>query len=132
MRKTSKFGKGGETTDKESEYEKSDKSKTRKLSMAEKALSYPARVAILGGAAAGKAADQALYNSGLMDKDNPRFSKETREGRGYEEAKKLGRKAIGLDSLEEPEGKKKGGKVGSASKRADGIAMRGKTRGMMR
>jgi hypothetical protein len=26
----------------------------------------------------------------------------------------------------------KGGKVGSASKRADGIAMRGKTRGMMR
>lgn len=27
---------------------------------------------------------------------------------------------------------KKGGKVGSASKRADGIAMRGKTRGMMR
>ena len=82
MRKTSKFGKGGETTDKESEYEKSDKSKTRKLSMAEKALSYPARVAILGGAVAGKAADQALYNSGLMDKDNPRFSKETREGRG--------------------------------------------------
>ena len=132
MRKTSKFGKGGETTDKESEYEKSDKSKTRKLSMAEKALSYPARVAILGGAAAGKAADQALYNSGLMDKDNPRFSKETREGRGYEEAKKLGRKAIGLDSLEEPEGKKKGGKVGSASKRADGIAKKGKTRGMMR
>ena len=27
---------------------------------------------------------------------------------------------------------KKGGSVGSASKRADGIAMRGKTRGMMR
>jgi hypothetical protein len=27
---------------------------------------------------------------------------------------------------------KKGGKVGSASKRGDGIAMRGKTRGMMR
>ena len=27
---------------------------------------------------------------------------------------------------------KRGGKVGSASKRADGIAMRGKTRGMMR
>ena len=26
----------------------------------------------------------------------------------------------------------KGGKVGSASKRADGIAQRGKTRGMMR
>ena len=27
---------------------------------------------------------------------------------------------------------KKGGKVGSASKRADGVAQRGKTRGMMR
>lgn len=106
MTRKVKFGSGGETTDKES-----DKSKTRKLTTAEKVLSYPARVAILGGAAAGKAADQALYNSGLMDKDNPRFSKETREGRGYEEAKKLGRKAIGLDSLEEPEGKKKGGKV---------------------
>ena len=104
MRKPVKFNKGGETTDKES-----DKDKTRKLTTAEKVLSYPARVAILGGAAAGKAADQALYNSGLIDKSNPRFSKETREGRGYEEAKKLGRKAIGLDSLEEPEGKKKGG-----------------------
>ncbi len=110
MTKRVKFGKGGETTDKES-----DKSKTRKLTTAEKVISYPARVAILGGAAAGKAADQALYNSGLMDKDNPRFSKETREGRGYEEAKKLGRKAIGLDSLEESEDKKAGGKVGAKS-----------------
>ena len=83
----------------------------RKLTTAEKVLSYPARAAILGGTALGKAADQALYNSGLADKDNPKFSKETREGRGYDEAKKLGRMAIGLDSLEEPEGKKKGGKV---------------------
>jgi len=130
MKKRVKFGEGGETTkEKESEYEKFNKGKDRKLTMAEKALSYPARVAILGGAAAGKAADQALYNSGLTDKTNPRFSKETREGRGYEEAKKLGRKAIGLDSLDEPEGKKKGGKVGSVSKRADGIARKGKTRG---
>jgi len=118
--------------DKESDYDKINKDKKRKLTMAEKVLSYPARVAILGGAAAGKAADQALYNSGLIDKENPRISKETREGRGYEEAKKLGRVAIGLDSIDEPEGKKKGGKVGPASKRADGIAMRGKTRGMMR
>jgi hypothetical protein len=100
----------------------------KKLSMLEKALSYPARVAILGGTAAGKAADQALYNSGLVDKNNPRFSKETREGRGYEEAKKLGRVAVGIDSLDEAEGKKKGGVV-SASRRADGIAQRGKTRG---
>jgi hypothetical protein len=106
------------------------KDEKRKMTMAEKALSYPARVAILGGTAAGKAADQALYNSGLVDKDNPRFSKETREGRGYAEAKKMGRIAVGLDSLEETEGKKKGGMV-SASKRADGCAVKGKTKGRM-
>ena len=119
--------------DKESDYDKVNKDKKRKLTMAEKVLSYPARVAILGGAAAGKAADQALYNSGLIDKENPRISKETREGRGYDEAKKLGRMAIGLDSIEPEEEKKyaKGGKVGSASRRADGIAKRGKTRGKM-
>ena len=34
--------------------------------------------------------------------------------------------------MEETFTAKKGGKVGSASKRADGVAMRGKTRGMMR
>ncbi len=105
------------------------KDKKEKLSAVEKALSYPARVAILGGTALGKAGDQALYNSGLVDKENPRFSKSTREGRGYEEAKKLGRVAVGIDELE---GMKKGGKVNSASKRADGVAQRGKTRGMMK
>ena len=118
-------------SDKESDYDKVNKVKKRKLTMAEKVLTYPGRVAILGGLAAGKAADQALYNSGLIDKNNPRFEQSTREGRGYEEAKKLGRYAIGLDPIDEPEGKKKGGKVGSASKRADGIAVRGKTRGKM-
>ena len=107
------------------------KDEKRKMTTAEKVLSYPARVAILGGTAAGKAADQALYNSGFMDKDNPRFSKETREGRGYEEAKKMGRIAVGLDPLEDAESKKKGGKVSSASSRADGIAQRGKTKGRM-
>jgi hypothetical protein len=105
------------------------KEKSREMSTAEKVLSYPARVAILGGHALGSAADQALYNSGLVDKNDTRFSQATREGRGYENAKKLGRAAVGIDSLEEVEGKKKGGKVSSASKRADGIAMRGKTRG---
>ena len=109
-----------------------EKDKKEKLSTVEKVLSYPARVAMLGGTAVGKAADQALYNSGLVDKNNPRFSKETREGRGYEEAKKLGRVAVGIDSLEDAEGKKAGGKVSSASKRADGIAQRGKTRGKLR
>ena len=38
--------------------------------------------------------------------------------------------AIGLDK-KEPVKKAKGGKVGSASKRGDGIAQRGKTRGRM-
>ena len=112
------------------------KDEKRKMTTAEKVLSYPARVAILGGTAVGKAADQALYNSGIVDKDNPRFSKETREGRGYAEAKKMGRVAVGIDSLEEPEGKAKGGAVkmakgGSVSSRADGIAQRGKTKGRM-
>lgn len=105
--------------------------KKRKMTTTEKVLSYPARVAILGGTAVGKAADQALYNSGLVDKDNPRVTKETREGRGYSEAKKLGRVAIGLDSLDDAEGKKKGGVV-KASSRGDGIAQRGKTKGRMR
>lgn len=40
------------------------------------------------------------------------------------------RSAIGLDK-KEPVKKAKGGKVGSASKRGDGIAQRGKTRGRM-
>ena len=100
--------------------------KKEKLSTAEKVLSYPARVAILGGTALGKAGDQALYNSGLVDKESPRFPKSIREGRGYEEAKKLGRAAVGIDDIE---GMKKGGKVKSASARADGCAMRGKTKG---
>ena len=108
-----------------------EKDKKQKMSTVEKVLSYPARLAILGGTAVGKAADQALYNSGLVDKENPRFPKSVREGRGYEEAKKLGRVAVGIDPLEEPEKKKKGGMVGSASKRADGCAVKGKTKGRM-
>jgi hypothetical protein len=85
-----------------------DKEDKKKMSTTEKILSYPARVAILGGTALGKAADQALYNSGMVDKESRRYPKSIREGRGYEEAKKLGRAAIGLDDLE---GMKKGGKV---------------------
>jgi hypothetical protein len=102
--------------------------KKEKLSTAEKVLSYPARLAILGGTALGKAGDQALYNSGIVDKENPRFPKSIREGRGYEDAKKLGRAAVGIDDIE---GMKKGGAVKSASSRADGVAQRGKTRGKM-
>ena len=36
-----------------------------------------------------------------------------------------------MGTYQEPEKKAKGGSVGSASKRADGIAQRGKTRGKM-
>lgn len=100
-----------------------------KLSLPEKVLSYPARVAILGGSALGAAGDQALYNMGVR---SPRFSKSTVEGKGYENAKKLGRAAIGLDSIEDEEGKKKGGVVRKAkggSIRGGGCEQRGKTKG---
>jgi predicted flap endonuclease-1-like 5' DNA nuclease len=42
------------------------------------------------------------------------------------------RDMIGVGSKKEPVKKAKGGSVGSASKRADGCAVRGKTKGMMR
>ena len=51
-----------------------------------------------------------------------------------EEAMKAGRqeaKETAAEERREARGMKKGGKVGSASKRADGIAQRGKTRGKM-
>jgi hypothetical protein len=111
--------------------------KPGKMSMLEKVVSYPARVAVLGGAAAGAAGDQFLYNQGVRsDKD----TETTKQGKGYERAKKIGRMAVGIDSLdEEPVKKKAGGmcktkkmaKGGSASARADGCATRGKTRGKM-
>ena len=103
-------------------------SEPRKLNTLEKVVSYPMRAAILGGAALGEAGDQFLYNRGARsDKD----TETVKQGKGYEKAKKLGRMAVGIDSLEEEEPKKmaKGGKVSSASKRADGCAQRGKTKG---
>jgi hypothetical protein len=105
-----------------------EEKKPRKLSTLEKAASYPARVALFGGLAAGEAGDQFLYNRGVR---SPKFSEDTKQGKGYEKAKKLGRIAVGIDPIDEDEKKmKKGGKVkSSASKRADGIAQRGKTKG---
>jgi len=102
--------------------------KPGKLSTLEKVISYPARLAILGGAALGQAGDQALYDAGVR---HSKFNKATVEGKGYDVAKKLGRQAVGLDSLDEEEtGKKKGGSIkSSASKRADGIATKGFTKG---
>jgi hypothetical protein len=48
---------------------------------------------------------------------------------GQEELLKMLQQKTAMDKAQK--GMKKGGKVGSASKRADGIAMRGKTRGRL-
>ena len=55
-------------------------------------------------------------------------------GVGARNAGRLYGKSIGMDvsPYEKERGMKKGGKVKSASSRADGIAQRGKTRGMMK
>ena len=101
-----------------------------KLSLPEKVLSYPARLAILGGSALGAAGDQALYNMGVR---SPSFTKSTLEGKGYDNAKKLGRMAVGIDSIDAEEGKKKGGSIKAYAKggsiRGGGIESRGKTKG---
>jgi hypothetical protein len=124
-----KMGKAADKA-RENSLGKAEPKGSKKMSMLEKAASYPARVAVLGGAAAGAAGDQFLYNQGVRsDKD----TETTKQGKGYEKAKKLGRMAVGIDSLDEEPKYKKGGKVkvSSASKRADGCAQRGKTRGKM-
>ena len=51
--------------------------------------------------------------------------------KGMDMAKKYPRGSEGESSFEEEMGMKKGGKVSSASKRADGCAVKGKTRGKM-
>jgi hypothetical protein len=56
---------------------------------------------------------------GVMDKSKQEKSKEEKKEEKKEEPKS------------EPEKKRSGGMVGSASKRADGIATKGKTRGRM-
>ena len=56
---------------------------------------------------------------GVMDKSKQEKSKEEKKEEKKEEPKS------------EPEKKRSGGMVGSASKRADGIAIKGKTRGKM-
>lgn len=90
------YEKGGMVTKPDDTKDKSD----RKMSTTEKVLSYPARVVILGSLAAGAAADQAVYNSGIVKKDDPRFNRTTREGKGYDRAKQLARAAVGIDSLD--------------------------------
>jgi hypothetical protein len=98
----------GQAADKARENSLGKADKPGKMSMLEKAVSYPARVAVLGGAAAGAAGDQFLYNQGVRsDKD----TETTKQGKGYEKAKKLGRMAVGIDSLDEEPAMKKGGKV---------------------
>jgi hypothetical protein len=74
-------------------------------------------------------------------KTNPdqMYSRSDRKKEGMEAARKRlksdsekGRYASDEAETDKGQFLKKGGKVGSASKRADGIAQRGKTRGMMR
>ena len=65
-------------------------------------------------------------------KENARKDKERREKADYERfgtTEKTVEKMGQVDAMGNPVGMKAGGKVGSASKRADGCAMRGKTRG---
>ena len=62
-------------------------------------LSYPARLAIFGGSAAGTAAEQALYNKGMINKD--RTSETIKSGKGYSAAKKMLRMAV--DPTYDPE-----------------------------
>ena len=66
------------------------------------AISYPARLAIFGGSAAGTAAEQALYNNGMVNKD--RTSETIKSGNGYSEAKKMLRMAV--DPTYDPESDK--------------------------
>ena len=82
--------------------------------------------------------DQDIQNQ-LMDREEEKARKafeadRTAENKAPKEAVKSIYKsirgALGLDK-KEPTKKAKGGKVGSASKRADGIASKGKTRGRM-
>ena len=97
------------------------------------ATAAPARVGRAGQAAA--AADVARPPAATTRKNKERESegflsrlKRGLTGGGYEfegGGREFGRKAGGAI------GYKKGGSVGSASKRADGIAIRGKTRGKM-
>jgi hypothetical protein len=60
-----------------------------------------------------------------------KYKPEHREALDSTKAKRAGREAA-AEERREARGMKKGGKVKSASSRADGIAQRGKTRGMMR
>ena len=66
-------------------------------------LSYPARLGIFTSHAAGTAAEQALYNSGMINKDN-RISETIKSGKGYSEAKKMLRFAV--DPTYDPESDK--------------------------
>jgi hypothetical protein len=77
--------------------------------------------------------DQGKKGSGstLLAEDARRFAKTTSDefSAGLAGAKRGVAKLLEKD--DEPEKKARGGKVSSASKRADGIAQRGKTKGRM-
>ena len=83
------------------------------------------------GSGVGRITDEVVKNqlrAGLALKDQEVFLKEKREKAKQEKTKR----ESDSEMKRETRGMKKGGKVSSASKRADGIAQRGKTRGMMK
>jgi hypothetical protein len=72
-------------------------------------------------------------NRPFMFKPRPEDAKEANDARGSsigQRDKNMGDQER-FDEANDPKGFKKGGKVSSASSRADGIAQRGKTRGRM-
>jgi len=71
--------------------------------------------------------DYAEYEKDLSDAQKKR----NEEGPLDHWTRKLKRTFLGIDDSKKPVKKAKGGKVGSASKRGDGIAQRGKTKGRM-
>jgi len=118
-----------------------EKDKGGKVKLADPALADPAYIA-------GKKAERMEAEKELADKDNLNsrikagaadalqfVSREFKGGRYTSDTAKLDMDINALKSKVQrmkDQGYKKGGKVKSASARADGIAQRGKTKGMMK
>ena len=77
----------------------SDNPKLQPMSTAEKVLSFPARAAIFGGLAAGTAAEQYLHDKKVISSRSPTIQ----AGKGYTEAKKMARTAVGIDPIDTTE-----------------------------
>ena len=112
--------------------------------MAEKETPRIAKT-LIGGAAAKKAAERALLNAkdwpdykervrSAMDQADDEVKRETRGQVAIDEPLFSADRRAASDELKREsrgKGMKKGGSVSSASKRADGCAVKGKTKGRM-